>query len=203
MARALALGFLVGFPIAATPGPMFLLVVRRTLARGRRSGLVSGFGVATGDAAYAALAAFGVSAVTNVLVAERRWISLAGGIGLIAIGLRTVLMAPPQRGREKSTRMAGGYLSTLALTLSNPPTILSFTAIFAGFGLRVGSGWQPAVGLVLGVMIGSALWWILLAVVVSMVRDRVTPRTIRGIGMISGLVLTAFGGFAAASALDA
>ena len=218
MARALALGFLVGFPIAAAPGPMFFLVVRRTLARGRRSGLVSGFGVATGDAAYAALAAFGVAAVTNVLVGERRWIGLAGGIALALIGLRTIFgpdtphpdpahagnpatlttLAPPQRGRGKA---AGDYASMVALTLSNPPTILSFTAVFAGFGLRVGSGWQPGVGLVLGVMIGSTLWWVLVALVVSVVRERLTATMTRGIGVISGLVLVTFGAFAGASAL--
>lgn len=89
----------------------------------------------------------------------------------------------------------------LALTLSNPPTILAFTAIFAGFGLRVGSGRQSAIGLVLGVMIGSALWWVLLVVVGSLVRERLTPTVTRGVGVISGLVLVVFGGFAAASAL--
>ena len=79
MARALALGFLVGFPIALSPGPIFFLVLRRTLARGWPSGFVSGLGVATGDATYAALAAFGVAAVTTFLLAERRWIGLVVG----------------------------------------------------------------------------------------------------------------------------
>ena len=78
MARALALGFVVGFPIAASPGPIFFLVLRRTLARGWRSGLVSGLGVATGDAIYAALAAFGVAVITNFLIGQRRLIGLLG-----------------------------------------------------------------------------------------------------------------------------
>jgi threonine/homoserine/homoserine lactone efflux protein len=230
MARALALGILVGFPIAASPGPMFVLIIRRTLARGWRSGFISGLGVASGDASYAALAAFGIAAVTNLLVAERRWISLAGGMGLIAIGVRTMVETPsltlptrgreisppplpqggreisppplPQGGREISSArgVAGSYFSTLALTLSNPPTILSFTAIFAGFGLRAGRGWLPAVGLVLGVTIGSALWWASLVAAVSTLRERLTPKIMRGIGLISGLALIAFGGFAAVSA---
>src|SRR5205807_4849301 len=135
--RTLALGFLVGLAIAASPGPMFFLVLRRTLARGRRSGLVSGFGVATGDAIYAALAAFGVAAVTNVLVGQRRWIGLVGGIGLVLIGLRGLetraptLTLPRRRGREKSPyerekeesprkrgreNDAGAYASMVALT---------------------------------------------------------------------------------------
>src|SRR5919108_46793 len=96
MARALALGFFVGLPIAAAPGPMFVLVLRRTLERGWRNGLSSGFGIATGDAIYAALAAFGVAAITSLLIAQRRWIGLAGGIALALIGLRALLNPPPR-----------------------------------------------------------------------------------------------------------
>src|SRR5205814_6221096 len=137
MARALALGLLVGFPIAASPGPISFLVLRRTLARGWRSGLVSGLGVATGDAIYAALAAFGVAVVTNVLISQRRWIGLLGGIALVVIGLRTISQNPPPRSSPKRA----DYASMVALTLTNPPTILSFSAVFAGLGLRVEAGW--------------------------------------------------------------
>src|SRR5437868_6586694 len=208
MTRTLALGFLVGLAVAASPGPMIFLVLRRTLARGRRSGLVSGFGVATGDAIYAAVAAFGVAAVTNVLVGQRRWIGLVGGIGLVLIGLRGLetraptLTLPRRRGREKSPyerekeespRMRGRqYASMVALTLSNPATILSFTAVFAGLGVHVGSGWQPF-GLVAGVMLGSALWWVVLTIVVSLARERLTAPATRAIGIASGLVLVGFG----------
>src|SRR2546426_4465619 len=176
MASALALGFLVGFPIAASPGPIFFLVLRRTLARGWRSGLISGLGVATGDAIYAALAALGVAVVTNVLISQRRWIGLLGGIALVVIGLRAISHTPrpdppPQGGRE----LAGTYLSMVALTLSNPPTILSFSAVFAGLGLRVAAGWLPAIALVAGVMLGSAMWWVLMAGLVSLLPDRLTP----------------------------
>jgi threonine/homoserine/homoserine lactone efflux protein len=192
MARALALGFLIGFPIAASPGPIFFLILRRTLARGWRSGFVSGLGVATGDATYAALAAFGVAAVTNVLLAERRWISLVGGIGLVIIGVRTMVGSPsltlPPTGRDLST-----YASTVALTLSNPPTILSFAAVFAGLGLRVSSGLAPAVALVLGVTLGSALWWVVLTAVVAALRERLTPAVTRAIALISGVAVVAFG----------
>src|SRR4029077_11459815 len=97
MARGVALGFLVGFPIAVSPGPIFFLVLRRTLAKGWRSGLVSGLGVATGDATYAALAAFGVAAVTTLLIAERRWIGLVGGIAIALIGLRALRGPHPER----------------------------------------------------------------------------------------------------------
>src|SRR5947207_14419026 len=94
MARALALGLLVGFPIAASPGPISFLVLRRTLARGWRSGLVSGLGVATGDAIYAALAAFGVAVVTNVLISQRRWIGLLSAVTPIEVGSEAIRFSP-------------------------------------------------------------------------------------------------------------
>jgi putative LysE/RhtB family amino acid efflux pump len=217
MVRALALGIVVGFPIAASPGPIFFLVLRRTLARGWRSGLTSGLGVATGDAIYAALAAFGVAAVTTFLIAERRWIGLVGGIAIALIGLRTLRQSPhpdpPPKGEGNKSfplpraegnkfGMAGAYGSMVALTLSNPPTILSFTAVFAGLGLRAGSGWGPAVGLALGVMLGSALWWVVLTAVVSVVRERLTPAITRGISIGSGVALIGFGVVAAVLALS-
>ena len=196
MARALALGLLVGFPIAASPGPISFLVLRRTLARGWRSGLVSGLGVATGDAIYAALAAFGVAVVTNVLISQRRWIGLLGGIALVVIGLRTISQNPPPRSFPKR----GDYASMVALTLTNPPTILSFSAVFAGLGLRVEAGWLPAIGLVVGVMLGSALWWVVMTGLVSALRDRMTPAVTHAIRLASGLALIGFGVLALVSA---
>ena len=196
MARAPALGLLVGFPIAASPGPISFLVLRRTLARGWRSGLVSGLGVATGDAIYAALAAFGVAVVTNVLISQRRWIGLLGGIALVVIGLRTISQNPPPRSSPKRA----DYASMVALTLTNPPTILSFSAVFAGLGLSVEAGWLPAIGLVVGVMLGSALWWVVMTGLVSALRDRVTPAVTHAIRLASGLALIGFGVLALVSA---
>ncbi len=208
MARALLLGFLVGFPIAATPGPIFFLVLRRTLTRGWLNGVVSGLGVATGDAIYAALAAFGVTAITSVLISQKRWIGLVGGLAIVLIGARIVgsrqdpLPNPPHTGEGMERASAvGAYASILGLTLSNPPTILSFAAVFAGLGLHVAAGWIPALGLVVGVFLGSAAWWVILTGGASWLRSRVTPAITRGIGLGSGLLLIGFGVFAVGSAL--
>jgi threonine/homoserine/homoserine lactone efflux protein len=200
MARALALGFLVGFPIAVSPGPIFFLVLRRTLARGWRSGFVSGLGVATGDATYAALAAFGVVAVTNLLIGQRRWIGLAGGIAIALIGLRT-LRGPHPDPPPRAEGVVGSYASMVVLTLSNPSTILSFTAVFAGLGIRVAAGWGPALALVVGVWLGSVVCWILLTGAASRLRERLTRSIIRGYGLASGIALVGFGVIAIGAAL--
>jgi threonine/homoserine/homoserine lactone efflux protein len=189
-------GFALGFAIAASPGPIFFLCLRRTLLRGRLIGLVSGLGVATADGFYAALAAFGVGAVTSVLVGERRWLALAGGIALVILGLRTVVNRPGPADSAPSTDgsgMAWAYFSTLGLTITNPATIISFAALVAALGIGLSGGYLRPSLLVLGVFLGSATWWCVLAGLVGGLRARVTPRVVRGISALSGLAIVALG----------
>jgi threonine/homoserine/homoserine lactone efflux protein len=186
---------LIGFSIAAPVGPIGVLCIRRTLADGWATGLVSGLGAATADAAYGALAAFGLTAITSLLVGQQRLLQLVGGLFLGYLGVRTFLATPAtQAARAGGRGLAGAYLSTLLLTLTNPATILSFIAIFAGFGLATTSGGTAdALTLVLGVFVGSAAWWLLLSSGVSLLRGAVTPARLRWVNRGSGALLTAAG----------
>jgi threonine/homoserine/homoserine lactone efflux protein len=197
-------GFLLGFAIAASPGPIFFLCLRRSLVRGRLIGFVSGLGVATADGFYAALAAFGVGAVTSVLFGERRWLALAGGVVLVFLGLRTLIER--QGGTKEAavtsgTGLAWAYASTLGLTITNPSTIISFAALAVALGIGISSGLLPPSLLVLGVFAGSATWWLILAVVAAALGSRVTPRVVRGISVVSGIAIAALGLIAVVSAL--
>ncbi len=194
----LARGSVLGFSIAAIVGPIGLLCIRRTLSAGFGVGFVSGLGAATADASYAALAGFGISAVAAVLVDQRVWLRVVGGIFLMYLALRTLRAVPAERSADATgsgLRLASAYSSTLALTLSNPMTILSFAGIFAGLGLgSLGtSSTASAVGLVLGVFVGSAAWWLLLASLIARLRRRVTPRWLRRVNVASGLIILGFG----------
>ena len=205
MDPALALrGFILGFSIAAAVGPISLLVIRRTLAEGRLYGLLSGLGVATADATYAAIAAFGLGAITNALVNARQVLGLVGGVFLLWLARQTN-RAPPTDAATVSTRRggyAGAYLSILGLTMANPMTILSFGALFAGLGVTSGATGDAAV-LVLGVLVGSTSWWVVLTTVVGTMRARVTPAWTHRINVGSGVVIGAFAIVAIASALPA
>jgi threonine/homoserine/homoserine lactone efflux protein len=196
-------GFALGFAVAAVVGPIGVLCIRRTLTSGFSIGFLSGLGAATADASYAALAAFGVTAVTALLVEQRLWLRLIGGAFLLYLGLRTLRSAPSARAATAAsvTGVLAAFASTLALTLSNPMTILSFVGIFAGLGLSVEGGLYGAAVLVLGVFVGSAVWWLVLATGVSALRTRLTPRVLRGVNVLSGLVIVAFGAQALLSAV--
>ena len=165
----------------------------------RRSGnAFSGLGAATADATYAAVAGFGISAVAAVLVDQRVWLRVVGGIFLVYLALRTVRAAPAERPADAAgsgLRLAGAYSSTLALTFSNPMTIMSFAGIFAGLGLGSlgASSAASAVDLVVGVFVGSAAWWLLLASLIARLRRRVTPRWLRRVNVASGLIILGFG----------
>ena len=195
MDPALALrGFVLGFTIAAAVGPISVLVIRRTLAEGQRYGFVSGLGVATADATYGAIAAFGLVAVTTILVGARQVLGLVGGVFLLWLAWQTIRAAPAEAAAKAGPRRrgyVGAYLSILALTMANPMTILSFGALFAGLGVPNGTTGGAAV-VVIGVLLGSTTWWAVLTTLVARLRARVTPRWIRRINVVSGVAIGIF-----------
>jgi len=184
---------LFGFLLAATVGPMWVLCLRRTLAQGALTGLASGMGIAVADGFYGAVAAFGLTAISGVLLKYGFWIGLAGGIFLLYLGLKCLAAkpAPVQENSRGKTDLPQAFLSTLGLTLANPPTILAFAAIFAGLGL-VASDYGAAALMVLGVFLGSASWWIILAAGAGRLRGRIGPGLLRAINIVAGLTILGF-----------
>jgi len=196
-------GFVLGFAVAATPGPIFFLCLRRTLVRGWLNGFVSGFGVATADGFYAAVAAFGISAITAAISGERRWLALGGGALLFVLGIR-IILAKPKTVEARPANGAGlawAYGSTLGLTITNPATIISFAALAATLSAGIAGGYARPSLLVLGVLLGSLAWWSVVAALGSGFRTRITARAVRVISTVSGLAIVALGLAAFVSAM--
>jgi threonine/homoserine/homoserine lactone efflux protein len=188
-------GVIIGFSIATPVGPIGVLVIRRTLAEGRLAGLATGLGAATADALYGCVAGFGLTFVTSLLVGQQLWVRLIGGLFLCYLGVRAFLAAPAERSASAAgSSLLGAYGTTLLLTLTNPMTILSFAAVFAGLGLAAMSAdYGAAALLVLGVFAGSALWWLLLSGGVGLLRLRLTPSALRWVNRVSGAMIVGFG----------
>ncbi len=196
-------GLLIGLSIAAAVGPMCILCIQRTLYKGRLYGLVSGLGIATADAVYGSIAAFGLTVISTFLISHQVWIRLLGGLFLAYLGIKTILTGPAERAASASAHnFPGAYLSTFLLTLTNPTTILSFVGIFAGIGVGAASkSYLSAAIVVCGVFLGSSLWWFLLTGGVSLLRERFTAQWLLWINRISGIVIALFGIFVLLSLL--
>ena len=189
-------GISYGFLIAAIVGPISLLCLRRALNDGFWAGLTSGLGAATADAIYGVVAAMGLATVTHFLIALQIPLQFFGGAFLIYLGIDAARSQPPPRGEAAPTIKSSArlYLSTLLLTLANPMTILSFIAAFAGLAENdFGRSWTAPAFLVLGVFLGSSVWWIVLCSLAGKFGQNLTPARLRLINVLSGLCITGFG----------
>jgi len=188
-------GLLIGLSIAAVVGPMSILCIHRTLNFGQRYGMISGLAIATADAVYGSIAAFGVTVISSFLVSQQIWIRLIGGLFLVYLGIKTILTRPAEGSASvHANSFFGAYASTLLLTLTNPLTILSFAAIFAGLGVGGSKNAGLAALLVVaGVFLGSTLWWCLLTGGIGLLRTKFTERWLLWANRISGCMITLFG----------
>jgi threonine/homoserine/homoserine lactone efflux protein len=189
-------GVALGFAIAAPVGPIGVLCIRKTLHFGRLSGFCSGMGAAAADAIYAIIAAFGLTFVSDFLIQSHFWLRLFGGAFLIYLGLRTCLARKLEGAPSPVTHktLIADFLSTFFLTVTNPLTILSFIAVFAGLGLtQFSGGYIGAIQLVAGVLIGSTLWWLILSEGVSLFRHKISQKVMSYINIGAGILIIAFG----------
>ena len=148
-----------------------------------------------GGCVYGCVAGFGLTAVSNLMVSQQTWLRLIGGLFLCYLGVKSFFARPSQSAAApKSGALAGAYASTFLLTLTNPMTILSFAGVFAGLGFGGGAtDYAGAALLVLGVFLGSALWWLLLSAGVSLFREKLNDEHFRWVNRISGTILAGFG----------
>ncbi|MCK9567142.1 MAG: LysE family translocator [Methanothrix sp.] len=188
-------GFVIGLSIAAPIGPINVLCISRTLAEGRLIGIVSGLGGATADVVYGCVAGFGLTFVSSILINQQAWLRLIGGLFLCYLGAKTFLAEPAKRAASsKGNGLVGAYTSTFFLTLTNPMTILSFVALFAGLGLAsTGGNFMSATSLVFGIFIGSSSWFLILCSSVDIFRGKLSPSRMQWINRISGAIIAGFG----------
>jgi len=194
---------LIGLSIAAPVGPIGLLCIQRTLARGARIGFLSGLGAATADAAYGAIGAFGFATVTGYFVALATPLAVCGALFLGWMGVKLLRSAPASgaaiagdsgnSGSASNGAFAGqAFASVFALTFTNPMTILSFIAVFAAIAGPAAPAPGTAAIMVFGIFSGSALWWLTLACGVAAIRHKIGPRLMLAINRIGGGVLLCF-----------
>lgn len=179
--------------MAAPVGPIGILCINRSLSRGFKSGFISGLGAASADAIYGAIAAFGLSLITDYLTNSISYIKFLGVLLLLYIGMKTLNEMPKNNNQIVSmNRTLAEYLSTLSLTITNPATIFTFIAIYSSFGFTDSKSLTDSIMLVLGIFMGSSIWWALLSYIASSVSKSVETIHIIWINRISGLLIISF-----------
>ncbi|HZT89896.1 MAG TPA: LysE family transporter [Stellaceae bacterium] len=185
-------GLVVGIVIAIPVGPVGVLCIRRTVFSGQLAGFLSGLGAATGDAAFGIIAGFGLTVVADWLLDYQHLLRFLGAAFLLVVGAKALMTEPapvPRRQADPET-LARFFASTFALTLTNPVTLLSFLAIFAAVGLTGKEATLAAAAvLVLGIWLGSLLWWLALCLGASLWRRTLSERHLRWINRGSGGIL--------------
>ena len=187
-------GFFLGLSIAAPVGPIGLLCISNTLRGGARLGFASGMGAAAADAIYAGIGAWGLTLLADLLTEYSSWLHFFGGLFLLYLGWR-ILSSGPVRNWSKQN--IDSFWKTLAatffLTLTNPLTIFSFSAVFAGSGLATAGESAATVEIVLGVFFGSVCWWILLTAAVRFMHHGLGRNVLKTLQYGAGLSIFGFG----------
>ena len=196
-------GAIIGVLVAAPIGPVNLICIQRTLAYGSLNGFVSGLGGAVGDCVFAAISAFGLTAVARLIEGYSMPLKLVGGLILIGYGIYNfrARVADPRDGCPVQIKKAGdstlgaAIAGTFVLTITNPATLIGFTALFAAFGSIYGqdASFGAAAAVVLGVFAGSALWWFSITTITGTFHRQIDAQTMRQINRVSGVIVAIFG----------
>ncbi len=196
-------GSLIGFSIAMPVGPVGMLCIQHSLRRGLLAGLIAGLGAALADAFYGAMAGFGISLLSHVLTRYQVWFQMIGALILWFLGIRIYKSQPKQiEAPEVSFSCSRVFFSTFVLTLTNPLTLLCFAAIYASLGITPSDQEiLPGAVLTLGVLLGAAMWWMVLTFGVTFIGRKFRLTSSPLLNRISGGILTGCGCLASLSAL--
>ncbi len=187
-------GGIIGFAMAAPVGPIGLLCIQRTLSYGLLTGFIAGLGAATADGILGAIAGFGLTFIGGFISGHQQILRLLGGFFLIYLGIHIFRSTPAHAAHAQRRGLWGTYLSTLLLTLSNPMTIIAYTAVFSGFAdIESIESTSLILSLIGGIFVGSAIWWFILSFGMSLLRTRLTHRALELINKISGVAIAILG----------
>lgn len=199
---------LAGLAIAAPVGPIGIICIKRTLDHGFARGFASGLGAAIADGCYGLIAAISMTSAMALISPHATLMNIMAALLLFKIG-SDIFRSTPEEGESETSNSArtaknagfsdasnllAAFFSTLILTFLNPMTIMSFVAIFAAIGVKeFQAARESTFIIVLGVFLGSLIWWLFLCALVARARARLSDNSIGRINKISGGAVIFFG----------
>ncbi len=180
--------------VSAPLGPIGIMVIQRTLNKGKLSGLFTGFGAASADIFYAFIAGFGVAFITKILNQYQDQIRVIGGIVLLIFAYTTFTTNVTKQIRKRKVGKQNYYadfFSTLFLTISNPVPFVVFGIAFASMNMAELS-WSSILVILLGVVAGALSWWFGLVYFVNIFRHKFRLKQLWWVNKITGIIVAVF-----------
>jgi threonine/homoserine/homoserine lactone efflux protein len=192
-------GLLLGVSVSAPPGPNAMLMINRTIRKGRYSGFLTGIGMATADVLFAIIAGLGLSFIVSFINAETFYIKLIAGVVVAAIGIKLFISNPVadirhrMRGTTDNTPVQD-FFSVFAMALTNPFSIFVFLTLFPGMNISfTGSGFLVPLVIILGIFTGASAWWFLVTMMVGRFSRSLRLRNLVKLTRITGVVIIFIG----------
>jgi len=190
-------GIIIGLAVSVPLGPIGMLCVQRTLGKGFRAGMMSGLGAALADTLYAILAGFGLQIISDFLLTHQAVFRIVGSFFLLYVGIKIFFTNPAvqlRKYRNQKSGNVGDTLSVFLLTLSNPLTMLAFSAIYAGMNIISTDTSQTMTVLITsGIFTGCIVWWLSLVMLVNVFRGKIRLRKMLYLNKISGFIIGIIG----------
>ncbi|MBI4428432.1 MAG: LysE family transporter [Ignavibacteriales bacterium] len=188
-------GLVIGFALAVPIGPAGILCIRQTLSFGGRDGFLIGLSAASADIIYGAVAAFGATFISDFVTVEQHWMRLATGLLLLVLGVRVYRSSSAVPAHIKGrANHAGMFASAFALTITNPLTLFGYLAVFSALGVpQTVESRMTVILLVVGVFVGSLLWFSMLAALVLFFKEKASVNGLATVNKVAGSLLVLCG----------
>lgn len=194
-------GLVIGVVFGVPAGVVGVLSMQRVLTQGAFAGFMTGIGSSVADVFYACVGVFGITFISDFLLNHQSVICMAGCLMVIAIGIRTIrkkeshsFACEAWTNEEAYPRhVVSCFLSSFVIAMTNPATILSFMVVFSMFRIGGNESLGENVQLVCGIFAGTCIWWLAIAVIVSLFRKKVTNGIYSILNRIFGALMILFG----------
>jgi len=125
--------FIAALVLAVTPGPGIFYVLARTLAGGRREGILSSLGTFAGGMFHVFAAALGISAILAASAVAFHTVKYAGAAYLVWLGIRMIRTRNAQLPIETFAPSRGAFGQGIVTEVLNPKTALFFLSFIPQF----------------------------------------------------------------------
>ncbi len=184
---------LVSLAFGIPAGPIGVLTIQKTMKYGFKAGVITGLGSVVADIFYASIGVFGVHLIQDFLLNHQKIMTLCGALIILGLGIWIIARRKRPTKAVNSTGSAlGGFVSSMAIGLSNPATILAFFIAFSTFGVAEGLGLSESLVLLAGVVAGAVLWWTALAGAVVKWKSYMTDKFYQTLKLCCGIGLLCF-----------